>query len=127
MTERDPEPGTNPLSPHPEGSILAVRVAPCAGMSAVAGVEAGALRVKVATSPVDGAANAALLRFLADAFGLPKSRVRLLTGETSRQKRLLLVGITPSAAAAQLALHLGSSRQSGDQQDERLHRATPSL
>ena len=48
------------------------------------------LRVKIAAPPVDGKANAALRDFLAERFGLPKSKVSLEKGDTSRIKTFTL-------------------------------------
>ena len=70
--------------------ILALHVQPGAKRTEVAGVHgegaATRLKVRLAAPPVDGKANAELLRFLADAFGVPLRHVALLRGETSRQK-----------------------------------------
>ncbi len=53
-----------------------------------------ALKFRVAASPVKGAANDALCQFLSDQFGLPKNSVVLVAGFSSRQKRILLKGIS---------------------------------
>ena len=47
-------------------------------------------KIALTAPPVEGRANAGLLKFLADAFGLPRSRIHILSGETSRSKRLRL-------------------------------------
>lgn len=66
---------------------LAIRVVPRAGRTALDGVtEAGALRVRLAAPPVEGAANAALIAFLADALGVPKRSIILVRGERGRDK-----------------------------------------
>jgi uncharacterized protein (TIGR00251 family) len=70
--------------------ILTLHVQPGAKRTAVDGTHGeGAqerLKVRLAAPPVDGKANAELLRFLADAFGVPLRNVGLVRGETSRQK-----------------------------------------
>ena len=70
--------------------ILALHVQPGAKRTAVDGTHGEGthqrLKVRLAAPPVDGKANADLLRFLADAFGVPLRNVVLLRGETSRQK-----------------------------------------
>jgi len=66
--------------------VLSLHVQPGARRTGVAGVHGGALKVKLAAPPVDGKANAELLRFLAEAFGVPLRKVTLLRGETSRAK-----------------------------------------
>jgi uncharacterized protein len=66
--------------------VLALHVQPGAKRTEVAGTHGDALKVRLAAPPVDGKANAELLRFLAGAFGVPRHAVTLLRGETSRQK-----------------------------------------
>ncbi len=66
--------------------ILALHVQPGAKRTAVDGTHGDALKIRLAAPPVDGKANAELLRFLADAFGVPLRNVVLVRGETSRQK-----------------------------------------
>jgi len=68
------------------GLILSLHVQPGAKRTAVEGTHGDALKVRLAAPPVDGKANAELLRFLADAFGVPLRSVALVRGETSRQK-----------------------------------------
>ena len=65
---------------------FAVRLTPRAGRDAVDGVVDGILRVRVAAPPVDGAANDALLRLLASELDVPRRAVRLVSGDTARQK-----------------------------------------
>ena len=52
------------------------------------------MKVRIRSAPVDGKANKELVETIADAFGLPKSRVEFRSGETSKQKRILLRGIS---------------------------------
>jgi uncharacterized protein YggU (UPF0235/DUF167 family) len=88
--------------------ILAVRLTPRGGRDAVDGWAVDAdgrpyLKVRVASPPVGGAANAALLAFLAKTLKVPRSAVRLAAGDTARLKRLELDGVT----AADLARAFG--------------------
>jgi len=62
----------------------------------------GALRVRLHAPPVDGAANDALVKFLADRLAVPRRGVRILTGTTSRTKMVEVEGVT-SADVARLA------------------------
>ena len=78
---------------------FAVRVAPRASRTALAGEHDGALKVRVAAPPVEGAANEELLRFLARHFGLPPRDVELVAGHTSKTKRVRLRGLTPEQLA----------------------------
>lgn len=95
------------LEEHDDGTILVVRVVPRSSKSVIEGVVAGALRVRLAAPPVDGAANAALIELIARGCGIPKSRVAIIAGERSKQKRLLLRGIEPAQVRERLGLEVG--------------------
>jgi len=71
---------------------LALHVQPGAKRTEVDGTHGDALKVRLAAPPVDGKANVELLRFLADAFGVPLRSVGLVRGETSRQKVVRIDG-----------------------------------
>lgn len=90
----------------PDGLDLAVRLTPRGGLARIEGVaeEGGqpVLRIRVAAPPVEGAANAALIAFLAKTLGLPRSAVTLRAGERSRIKRLRLQGRDLAARLAAL-------------------------
>jgi uncharacterized protein (TIGR00251 family) len=90
-------------SDSPAGCLLTIRVTPRAGRSAIAGVREDLLLVKLAAAPVDGAANEALVATLAEALGVPKRDVSIVSGERSRTKRVLVAGRTAAAVAAALA------------------------
>ncbi|MBX5445042.1 DUF167 domain-containing protein [Sphaerobacter sp.] len=79
-----------------DGTQLSVRVTPRASRTQVDGVADGALRVRLAAPPVEGAANRALTEFLADLLRLPKRDVHIVAGERGRQKTILLRGLTPA-------------------------------
>ncbi|WP_347247669.1 DUF167 family protein [Zoogloea sp.] len=81
-------------------AVLALHIQPGARKTEVAGLHGEALKIRLAAPPVDGKANAALLAFLAQACGVPKSAVSLLSGETSRSKRVRIVGADASALEA---------------------------
>ncbi len=83
-----------PIKPHPRGYLLMIKATPKSSRSAIAGWEADSLKVRVAAAPEKGAANLALLKFLANTFDIPVSQLELLSGETSRHKRLLICGLT---------------------------------
>ena len=74
-----------------DGALLDLAVIPNAKRSQLAGLHDGALRVRLAAPPVDGAANEALQRWLADEVGIPKSHVQLLRGASGRRKRVKLL------------------------------------
>ena len=93
-----------PWRPAPEGGLLlAVRATPRGGRDRIEGIVMDAegrpaLAVRVSVPAEGGKANAAVLRLLARALGLPKSAVRLEAGETARSKRLRLDGDAQSLA-----------------------------
>lgn len=65
---------------------LALKIIPNAKRSEIVGWEDGVLKVKIAAPAVEGKANTELVRFLAETLGVPKSRIVILKGETSRNK-----------------------------------------
>jgi uncharacterized protein (TIGR00251 family) len=72
-----------------DGSLmLSLHVQPGAKRTGFAGLYGEAAKVRLAAPPVDGKANAALCAFLAEVCGVPKSAVSLVSGETSRAKRV---------------------------------------
>ena len=82
------------LTETPEGTVLNVKAQPRSSKAGVDGLIADAVKVRVRCAPVDGKANKELVETLAEAFGLPKGRVVFKSGETSKQKRILLSGVT---------------------------------
>lgn len=62
----------------------------------------GCVKIRLAAPPVDGAANAELIAFVAERLAVPKSRVHLIAGETSRRKTLTVDGFDAAAAVAAL-------------------------
>lgn len=75
---------------------FSVRVSPRASRDAILGVHDGALKVALTAPPVEGAANAALIAYLAKALGVAKRAVTIVSGEASRQKRVQIEGVTAS-------------------------------
>lgn len=90
------------LTDTPEGAVLALRIVPRASKNAIAGAHGDALKIRLTAPPVDGAANAALIAFLADTLDIPRARVQLLSGATGRNKRLLLAGCPAARARSTL-------------------------
>lgn len=83
---------------------LRVRVQPRASRTEVVGEHDGALKLRLAAPPVDDQANRELVRFVAKALGVSPSRVRLVSGATSRSKTLEIAGA--DAAAVRVAFGL---------------------
>ena len=75
----------------PDGALLPVRVQPRAGRDEVVGWHGDALRVRVAAPPAEGRANQAVIALLAEALGLPRAAIEVVSGAASRDK-LVRVG-----------------------------------
>ena len=73
--------------------VFTVRVVPRASRSGVAGEHDGALRVRVAAPPVDGAANEELVRTLARALDVPPRDVEITSGHTSKLKQVRVANV----------------------------------
>jgi hypothetical protein len=71
-----------------DGIVLNLHIQPRASKSEVCGVQGDALKIRLTSPPVDGAANKLCREFLADLFHVPKSAVDIVSGETSRHKRV---------------------------------------
>lgn len=80
--------------------LLTLHIQPGAKKTEVVGEHGDALKIRLAVPPVDGKANAALLEFLADRLGLPKSAVSLKSGQTSRRKVVEATGASEDACGA---------------------------
>jgi Uncharacterized conserved protein len=91
-----------PAFPGPSGLTFGVRVMPRAGRTTIAGVRGNALAIRLAAAPVDGAANEALIAFLADTFDRPRRDITIVSGHTSRDKRVAIAGLTEAEFDARL-------------------------
>jgi len=76
------------------GATFSVKVHPRAKKNAITGEVGDALKLALTAPPVDGAANDACVRFLAELLDVPRSSVTIAAGETSRQKLIRVVGLT---------------------------------
>lgn len=85
-----------------DGCELTILARPRARRTEFAGTHDGTLCIRLQALPVDGKANDELLRFLADALGVPRSAVMLKRGATSRRKTLLVKGLTAAGVARRL-------------------------
>ena len=75
--------------------IFSVRVVPRASSSEIVGEQDGLLRVRIAAPPVDGAANEELVRVLAKEFGIARRSINIISGHTSRVKKISIEGLSP--------------------------------
>ena len=73
---------------------FAVRVVPRSSRNQIVGVEGGALKIKLTAPPVEGAANAALIEFVAEWLGVRRSAVSIVSGDKARNKLVRVNGVT---------------------------------
>ena len=85
-----------------ESAVLDVRVIPRAKRSAVDGERNGAILIRLAAPPVEGAANNALIEFLSDMLGLPRRAITIVGGDKSRSKRVRIAGLDAAAVRSRL-------------------------
>mgnify|MGYP003394554889 CR=1 FL=1 len=78
------------------GVTFNIRVVPRASRSEIVGEHDGALKVRLASPPVDGAANAELIKLLAKKFRVSKGDVEIVAGETSKSKRIKISNLSQS-------------------------------
>ena len=83
------------------GSItFRVRVLPRSSTSEIVGEHDGSLKIKLKSPPVDGAANEELIRFLANELSIPRARVTIVSGQSSRTKRISVQAFSVAAFTA---------------------------
>ena len=94
-----------------EGAVeVRVRVVPRSSRDRIAGVLGDRLKVLVTSPPVEGAANDAVLRLVADTAGVPRKAASLVAGSSSRSKTVRLDAADPSATARNLAARAAEAR-----------------
>ena len=96
---------------------LTVRVTPRGGRDAVEGWQGDTLLVRVAAAPADGQANASLLRLIARTLGVAPSRIQIVAGGRTRQKRLSIEGLTQAELEARLGVTLRQAQAEGSPQE----------
>ncbi|MEO8323475.1 MAG: DUF167 domain-containing protein [Actinomycetota bacterium] len=92
------------LTPHGDDCVLEVFVQPRAAKQAVVGIHGTALKVRVTAPPVDNRANRAVEALIAGLLGVPKGRVTVVAGHSSRHKRLEIEGVAASVVAGVLGV-----------------------
>ena len=92
----------DPVQASGDGVMLTVRALPRASRNQVVGVEQGAIKIKLTAPPVEGAANAALIEFVAEWLGVRKNAVSIVSGEKARHKRVHVAGLTVEAVRRKL-------------------------
>ena len=92
------------ITAHETGVRFRVQVQPRARRPGIGGLHGDALRVRVSSPPVDGAANDDVIATLADALGCPRRAVRIIAGLASRTKTVEIDGVA-AEAIERLASH----------------------
>jgi uncharacterized protein (TIGR00251 family) len=92
------------LTPHAGSVLLAVRVKPRSPSERIEGERAGRLLVSVTAPPVEGRANEAVCRLLANKLGVARGRVTVVSGSRGRDKLVRVDGLSPREAAGRLGL-----------------------
>jgi len=91
-----------------KGSALAVRVTPRASHNEIVELlDDGTVKVRLATSPADEEANAALLDFLAEILGVPKNKLDIVAGIVGRDKLISIVDMDVETAHSRIVAHIG--------------------
>jgi uncharacterized protein (TIGR00251 family) len=85
-----------------QSASIGIYVQPRASKTEISGVHDGLIRIRLAAPPVEGAANAALVAFIAERLDIAKSRVRVASGHASRRKVVRVEGITEATLIAAL-------------------------
>ena len=86
------------------GITIKIYVAPRSSFNKVVGLHNGAIKVALTAAPVEGAANKALVDFLARVLGVSKGTVRIVSGEASRHKSVAVAGVDVRSALKKLVL-----------------------
>lgn len=92
-----------PVRDTAQGATFAVKVHPRARRNAVAGSVGDALKLALIAPPVEGKANDACIRFLAEVLGVARAAVIIVSGETSRQKLVRVAGLSADEVRRRLA------------------------
>jgi len=77
------------------GTLLRLRIQPRASRDEIVGLHGEDLKVRISAPPVDSAANDSLIKYLSKQLDMPKSKVQLVKGQTSRNKTILLTETQP--------------------------------
>ena len=88
------------------GTLIRLRVQPRASVERLDGIRDGQVRLRLTAPPVDGAANAACIAFLAKTLDVNRAQIRVRSGAKSREKLVHIAGLIPAQVAAALGLAL---------------------
>ena len=85
-----------------DGLLLSIKVQPRAAKNKIGEPQGAELKIHVTAPPVDSAANAALIEFLAETLGCGRNRIDIVRGHKSRHKVLKLAGFAPEEVLQQI-------------------------
>jgi uncharacterized protein (TIGR00251 family) len=86
-----------------DGAVtLCVKVVPRASKNQIVGIEGDALKIRLNAPPVEGKANDALIEFLANALGVHRAQIEIVTGHTARRKIVRVRGVTAQKVKSKL-------------------------
>ena len=89
------------------GVRLAIQVQPRASRTELAGLHGAAIKIRLAAPPIDGAANDALIRFLAELLGIPRAAITISSGQSGRRKSVMVTGLGLKDVAGRLKVGTG--------------------
>jgi hypothetical protein len=92
------------ITTHPAGLSFKVHVQPGASRNQVLGLHGDALKLKLTAPPVEGKANKACIELLSEALGLPKTSIEIVSGQTSRRKKIRVTCSASRSALLRLRL-----------------------
>ena len=85
-----------------------IRVSPRAPRNEIAEIQSdGTVKIRLTAPPVDGKANAALIEFLAQVLGVPRTKIEILAGETSRDKLVSVLDLDAETASQRILGYAG--------------------
>jgi uncharacterized protein (TIGR00251 family) len=87
-----------------KGVRLPVRAVPRAAKNEIQGVQGDALKIRLQAPPVEGKANQALIRFLSDTLDISRAQISIASGETGRNKAVLITGLSKAELLQRLSL-----------------------
>ena len=93
-----------PIRDTPSGAAFQVKVHPRAKKNAITGEVGDALKLALTAPPVEGRANEACIAFLAEVLNVPRSSVTIAAGKSSRNKVILVSGLTARQVERQLSV-----------------------
>ena len=102
------------IAASPEGVTFYVQVQPRARRDAIEGEHADALKIRLTAPPVDDRANEALVQLLAERLNVPRAAVRIVAGEKSRRKRVVVTGVKREQVLELLAVAKRPTKKAKD-------------